>query len=88
MRKYLPFMFFFVISFLNAQTQDINSAKPKKEFANQGEAEDAWSEEFFEKHYVQQKFEKFSGEISFVDNSTIKFDDKILIIWNANLINL
>ncbi|RZK73820.1 MAG: hypothetical protein EOO85_16525 [Pedobacter sp.] len=60
------------------------SYSQEKQFKNQGELEDHQAQEFFKKEYSQQNFAKFSGSIEIIDNITIKFDYKTLIIWNVD----
>lgn len=63
---------------LNAQNSTVIEAK---DFKNQGEAEVYNSKKLFEEEYTKQTFEKFKGVISIESKSTIKFDDKTLLIW-------
>jgi hypothetical protein len=55
----------------------------KKEFKNQGEQENYWAEQLFEKEYVKQSFEKFQGKITTIDKTNITFDNKTLEFWDT-----
>jgi hypothetical protein len=45
-----------------------------KEFKNQGEQEDSWAIQLFEKNYSKQIFKKYKGDI-FVNGDTIKYSN-------------
>lgn len=69
-------LFYFLLLFVviaNAQ---------KNEFKNQGEQENALAEQFFEKKYVKQSFEKFQGKITVTDKTNITFNNKTLQFWD------
>jgi hypothetical protein len=53
-----------------------------KEFKNQGEQEDSWTEQFFEKNYSRQKFEKYDSAIV-TSGDTVKYSDKYFLVWTA-----
>ncbi|PXY44582.1 hypothetical protein [Flavobacterium hydrophilum] len=69
-------LFYFLLLFVviaNAQ---------KNEFKNQDEQENALAEQFFEKKYVKQSFEKFQGKITVIDKTNITFNNKTLQFWD------
>ncbi|MEO8517481.1 MAG: hypothetical protein ABI426_12075 [Flavobacterium sp.] len=73
MKKSIISIFLLISVFANGQ---------KREFKNQGEQENYWPQQFFKKNYSLQKYEKFKGEISVVNQTTVTFDNKTLEIWN------
>lgn len=73
MKNSLFYFLLLVVAIANAQ---------KNEFKNQGEQENALAEQFFEKKYVRQNFEKFQGKITVIDKTNITFNNKTLQFWN------
>ena len=65
---------FFLLSFgkLSAQIENLNSGKYR------------FSKEVFEKKYTKQNFEKFNGKINILEDNSIQFDEKKLILENIN----
>ena len=66
---------------VDAQTTD-NKNQIKREFKNQGEQEDYWAEQLFEKEYSKTHFDKFKGDIVIIGNGFI-FGDKTFVITNT-----
>ena len=66
---------------VNAQTTD-NKNQINREFKNQGEQEDYWAEQLFEKEYSKTYFDKFKGDIAIIGNGFI-FGDKTFVITNT-----
>jgi hypothetical protein len=64
---------------LQAQTVETTTISSKKEFKNQGEQEDYWAEQLFEKDYKKQTFEKYKGDIV-VDKNFFKYAEQVLEI--------
>ncbi len=73
-------------SFLSSLAQTIEtkpvSSEKKKEFKNQGEQEDSWAEQFFEKNYSKQNFDKYSGDI-IVNGDGFTYSDQTLVVTNT-----
>ena len=69
MNKILIFLLIINFSFTIAQ---------EKKFKNQGEQENYWAEQVFEKQYQKQKFPKYKGKIIVLSNQKIKFENKTL----------
>jgi hypothetical protein len=70
------------ISFCLLQAQNVDTktiSSDKKEFKNQGEQEDYWAEQLFEKDYKKQTFEKYTGDIV-VDKNFFKYAEQVLEI--------
>lgn len=53
----------------------------KREFKNQGEQENYWAEQIFEKKYKKENYSRFNSEILVKSNSEILFDNKTLIVY-------
>ncbi len=71
-----------LISFsVDAQTTD-NKSQSKREFKNQGEQEEYWVEQLFEKEYSKKHFDKFKGDIV-INGVGFIFDDKTFVIINT-----
>jgi hypothetical protein len=70
---------------LQAQTIDTKavSADSIKEFKNQGEQEDSWTAQFFEKNYSRKKFKKYDSEI-ITSGDTTRYADKYFLVWTAD----
>ena len=66
---------------VDAQTTD-NKNQINKEFKNQGEQEDYWAKQLFEKEYSKTYFDKFKGDITIIGNGII-FGDKTFVITNT-----
>jgi hypothetical protein len=64
---------------VDAQTTD---NKSKIEFKNQGEKEDYWAEQLFEKEYSKKYFDKFTGDIVISGDGFI-YGDKTFVIVNT-----
>src|SRR3954463_16615440 len=75
MRYKLSIILFLITICVNAQA---------REFKNQGEQEDFWTEELFKNEYKEQAFEKFIGNISIIDENTVVFDNKTLYILTSS----
>jgi len=67
--------------YLNAQATNSTISSEPETFKNQGEQENYWAKKLFEEKYTLQAYNKFSGTTLVKDKSTIKFDNKTLIIW-------
>jgi hypothetical protein len=59
------------------------STTQKKEFKNQGEQEDYWAQQLFEKHYLKQTYKRFNGRIDTAKNS-YKYKDRTIEIFNTS----
>ena len=66
---------------VDAQTTD-NKNQINREFKNQGEQEDYWAEQLFEKEYSKTYFDKFKGDIVIIGNGFI-FGEKTFVITNT-----
>ena len=60
----------------NAQTKD--TFVVRTQFANQGEQEDYWAEKLFYEKYKKENYKRFTGDITVIDKSHIRFGNKIL----------
>jgi len=80
MKKTATIITFLITFFAIAQNANVID-DTQKNFRNQGEQEEYWTKELFEKEYSEQEHEKFGGAISVESNSIIKFDNKTLNIW-------
>ena len=81
-------LFFLIITLLiltcfsvDGQTTD-NKNNTKREFKNQGEQENYWAEQLFEKEYSKKYFEKFKGDIV-VNGNNFNYEDQIFIVVNT-----
>ena len=66
---------------VDAQTID-NKNQPKREFKNQGEQEDYWAEQLFEKEYTKTHFDKFKGDIV-INGDGFIYGDKTFVLTNT-----
>ena len=66
---------------VDAQTID-NKNQPKREFKNQGEQEDYWAEQIFEKEYTKTHFDKFKGDIV-INGDGFIYGDKTFVLTNT-----
>ena len=64
---------------VDAQTTD---NKSQREFKNQGEQEDYWAEQLFEREYSKKHFDIFKGNIV-INGDGFIFDDKTFVILNT-----
>jgi len=80
----------FVFSFCSAQS---DSQKPhllrkgapvRPVFNTQGEWEDYQAGKFFEENYERHFYQRFKGTISVLSETAIKYDDKVLEIYNTS----
>lgn len=78
MKYYILFLIFY-ISGLNAQNE-----KLRNNFRNQGEAEEYWAQQLFEEKYAPQVYEKFKDSIFAINESTLKFGNKTLVVLTKN----
>ena len=77
MRHFILLIPFIII--ITEVTAQVSENKPvKKEFINQGEQEDYWAEKLFEENYTKQYYKKFTGDIIVIDETKIRFGNKIL----------
>lgn len=53
----------------------------KREFKNQGEQENYWAEQIFEKEYKKENYSRFNSEILVKSNSEILFHNKTLMVY-------
>lgn len=74
MNNFFTFLFLFIF-FLGISQ--------KREFKNQGEQENYWAEQVFEKEYQKQNYSKYKGNILIESNTQIIFGNKTLNI-NCN----
>ena len=71
------------LTFFSVDAQTIGSKnQPKREFKNQGEQEDYWAEQLFEKEYSKTHFDKFKGDIV-INGDGFIFGDKTFVITNT-----
>ena len=80
-RNFLTTILILTFFSVEAQTTD-NKNQIKREFKNQGEQEDYWAEQLFEKEYSKTYFDKFKGDIVIIGNGFI-FGDKTFVITNT-----
>ena len=66
---------------VDAQTTD-NKKQIKREFKNQGEQEDYWAEQLFEKDYSAKLFNKFNGDIS-INGDNFNYGDQTFQVINT-----
>src|SRR5690349_1374456 len=71
-------------SSLLAQTVEMknNTSEKKKEIKEQGHQEDYWAEQFFEKNYAKQIFERYKGYIV-VTGGSFQYGNQTLIVTNT-----
>ena len=83
--KFMRIVFTSILTFIlvSLQAQTIQpkpvSADGKKEFKNQGEQEDSWATQFFEKNYSRQTFAKYDSDIV-KSGDTVKYSDKYFLV--------
>src|SRR6187399_2090307 len=70
---------------LQAQTTETKPVSPgnKREFKNQGEQEDYWAVQFFEKKYSKQVFDRYCGSIN-LDGYGFIYSDQTLVVTNTS----
>ena len=78
-RHFLIIMLTLTSISVDAQTTD---NKSQREFKNQGEQEDYWAEQLFEREYSKKYFDKFKGNIV-INGDGFIFDDKTFVILNT-----
>ncbi len=59
------------------------SSDTTKVFKNQGEQEEEWTKQFFEKNYSRQNFERYDS-IIVTSGDTVKYSDKYFLVWTAD----
>ena len=62
-------------------TTKIVKSETASSFRNQGEQEDYWAKQFFEKQYKKSKYSKFDGEVKTTD-SEIQFGEIQCVIYS------
>ena len=78
-----------IIIFLSAKAQGnqildtYSQKKPEKNFETQGEQEDYQAKKFFAKEYKKQDFKRYCGQITVINESTIKYNEEVLFIWDT-----
>ena len=84
MKQYFLIIIILTLSSIsvNAQTSG-NKNESKREFKNQGEQEDYWAEQLFEKGYSKEHFDKFKGDIV-INGSSFIFGDKTFVVINTS----
>lgn len=74
------------LAFLGLQAQfnkEISaSSDTTKVFKNQGEQENDWTKQFFEKNYSKQNFPKYDSTIV-TKGDTVRYSDKYFLVWTA-----
>jgi len=76
-----------VASEVEAQTTPLKSTisgGQKKEFKNQGEQENYWTEELFKNQYSKETYSRFTSEITEINKTQFKFSAKILNVLNTS----
>lgn len=70
---------------LQAQfVKDFNaSSDTTKQFKIQGQQEDDWAKQLFEKNYSRQDFEKYDSTIV-TSGDTVKYSDKYFLVWTTD----
>ena len=58
------------------------SATEKKEFKNQGEQENYWAQQLFEKYYLKEKYKRYDSKIE-INGNSYKYNDKTLDLRNT-----
>lgn len=75
------------ICFFSVQAQIVEadrvSSDGKREFKNQGDQENYWAGQFFEKNYTKQFFNKYKGGIV-VNGDSFQFADQTLTVVNSS----
>ena len=56
------------------------SSDTAKTFKNQGEQEDDWAKQLFEKNYSREKFKNYDS-IIVISGDTVKYSDKYFLVW-------
>lgn len=80
MRTFFTAILSISICLLQAQTGETTTVSTeKKDFKNQGEQEDYWAEQLFEKEYKKQTFEKYKGDIV-IDKNFFRYGNQIFEI--------
>jgi hypothetical protein len=64
----------FLVSCKSLTNTRVAKSEPTPSFRNQGEQEDYWAKQFFEKQYEKSEYSKFIGEVR-INNSEILFGE-------------
>jgi hypothetical protein len=59
-------------------------ASAQKEFKNQGEQEDYWTEQIFSNSYRKYNIERFKGNIIILNESLLKYDTTVLRVFTPD----
>jgi len=73
----------FSFNFTEAFSQDNQAAVPK--FNSQGEQEDYWVKQLFQKEYKEQKFNSFTGKITTLNNIFIFNNDSLTVYGSPTI---
>ncbi|KQC32436.1 hypothetical protein AAU57_03145 [Nonlabens sp. YIK11] len=77
-----------VYSFVvTCQAQESNQGKVEKlkpPFENQGQQEDYWAQEFFNKHYIKVDYKKYPDSIKVSDNNVYVYGEKQFKVITSN----
>lgn len=74
---------FLITIFFSANCQETKTKEKELTFKNQGEQENYWAKQLFSKKYTKQNYSQFEGNITIVDENTIKYDDEVLLVYNT-----
>lgn len=82
MKTRMPFYIFlliFTVCGLKANAQKSDSVKVISEFKTQGEQEDYWVKQFFQKEYREQHFEIYHGKVVKYDGGFVFATDSLIV---------
>jgi len=75
---------FFLISVSAFAQRDSIKNKAEKDIRTQGEQEEYWAQQAFEKNDGTQIFERYKGSIYVLEENKIKYDDVVLNIYGVS----
>ena len=81
MTRHLLIIILLTLTFISVDAQTTDN-KTKREFKNQGEQEDYWAEQLFEKEYSKKHFDKFKGDIV-INGDGFIYGDKTFVVVNT-----
>ena len=73
-----------ILSFNNAMPQNDTTKRGVLKFDNQGDREDYWTKNLFDKGCEKQQFRRYSGKVKIVNKDTFAYGGNILIVKSKN----
>lgn len=84
---FIVLVFTFALFTVDAQTSESKTANNKREFKNQGEQENYWAEQLFEKEYSKKYFKKFKDDILVTGNNFTYGDQTLIVVHTPKELN-